>query len=130
MPKAPTKKPVTPNESDIAAARKRLESLKRSSEKIREEELEIREWFARNFSTKPEGSETIKVGGEKFTIKRNVVRSIGKDEAERLSQEHPDLSVEALRWKPEVVTSVYKENAGVLDDYITTREGPPSVEFK
>lgn len=130
MPKAPTKKVVVPSESDIAASRKRLEAIKRQQDKLKAEELELREWFANNFHDGDEGSKTVKIGNEKFTIKRTLNRTIGKDEAERLSQEHPDLSVEALRWKPEVVTSVYKEHASILDDYIVTKPGPPSVEFK
>ena len=130
MPKAPIKKVVIPSESDITAARKRIEAIKRQQEKLRDEELQLREWFANNFHDGDEGSKTIKVGGEKFTVKRTLNRTIGKDEAERLSQEHPDLSVEALRWKPEVVTSVYKDHAEILDDYITTKPGPPTVEFK
>lgn len=130
MPKAPIKKVAAPTEADIAASRKRLEAIKRQQDKLRDEELEIREWFASNFHHEEEGSKTLKVGGEKFTVKRTLNRTIGKDEAERLSQEYPDLAVEALRWKPEVVVSVYKENADVLDDYIVTKSGPPSVEFK
>jgi geranylgeranyl pyrophosphate synthase len=130
MPKAPTKKVAAPTESDIAASRKRLESIKRQQDKLRDEELELREWFASNFHQEEEGSKTVKIGGEKFTIKRTLNRTIGKDEAERLSQEYPDLAVEALRWKPEVVVSTYKENKEILDDYIVTRAGPPSVEFK
>lgn len=130
MPKAPVKKVVIPSESDITASRKRLEAIKRQQYKLKAEELELREWFANNFHDGDEGSKTVKIGNAKFTITRTLNRTIGKDEAERLSQEHPDLSVEALRWKPEVVTSVYKEHASILDDYIVTKPGPPSVEFK
>ena len=126
-----TKKPAPAIKlTELLAAKERLEELKQQQAVAREEELRIREYLARKLHDGIEGSKTITVEGVKCTITRNLTRTIGVDEAEKLSKEHSDLALECLRWKAEVRVGVYKKHTDILDDYIVTKEGPPSVEFK
>ena len=115
---------------ELVAARDRLFELKEEQTKAREEELRIREYLARKLHDGVEGSKTITVEGVKCTITRNLSRTIGVDEAEKLSKEHSDIALACLRWKAEVRVGEYKKHTDILDDYIVTKAGPPSVEFK
>lgn len=123
-------KTVELDEEDLINARKALAKNKAKQEKLREEELEIRTFLADALHDGDEGSKTIKIGNTKVTIKRTINRTITKDDAERLAQEHGEISVECLSWSPSVKVSGYKEHQAIMDEYITTRPGPPVVEFK
>jgi signal transduction histidine kinase len=126
-----TKKPAPAIKlKELLAAKERLEELKQQQAVAREEELRIREYLARKLHDGVEGSKTITVDGVKCTITRNLTRTIGVEEAEKLSKEHSDLALECLRWKAEVKVGAYKKHTDILDDYIVTKAGPPSVEFK
>jgi hypothetical protein len=117
-------------EQDLLNAKKKLAEIKKKSEALREQEIEIRTYLADVLHDGEEGSKTITVGDTKLTIQRTLNRSITRDDAERLSNEYPDIALECLSWRPEVKTSGYKEHVNVMDDYITTRPGPPTVSFK
>jgi hypothetical protein len=121
---------ATLTEQDLLAAKKKLAEIKKKSEALREQELEIRTYLADVLHDAEEGSKTVTVGEVKLTIQRTLNRSITRDDAERLTAEHPDVSLECLSWRPEVKVSGYKENVNVMDDYITTKPGPPTVTFK
>ena len=126
-----TKKPAPAIKlKELLAAKERLEELKQAQAVAREEELRIREYLARKLHDGVEGSKTITVEGVKCTITRNLTRTIGVDEAEKLSKEHSDLALACLRWKAEIRVGEYKKHTDILDDYIVTKAGPPSVEFK
>lgn len=126
-----TKKVAPPIKlTELLAAKERLEELKQAQAVACEEELRIREYLAKKLHDGVEGSKTITVDGVKVTITRNLNRTIDADEAEKLSKEHPSVALECLRWKPDVRVGAYKKNQGVMDEYITTKAGPPSVEFK
>ena len=126
-----TKKPAPAIKlAELLAAKERLEELKQAQAVAREEELRIREYLARKLHDGVEGSKTITVEGVKCTITRNLSRTIGVDEAEKLSKEHSDIALACLRWKAEVRVGEYKKHTDILDDYIVTKAGPPSVEFK
>lgn len=115
---------------ELVAARDRLFELKEEQTKAREEELRIREYLARKLHDGVEGSKTVTVDGIKVTVTRNLSRTIGVDEAEKLSKEHEKLALEVLRWKPEIRVGEYKKHTDILDEYIVTRSGPPTVEFR
>lgn len=117
-------------EKDLLAAKKALADNKKKQEALREQELEIRTYLADVLHDAEEGSKTITVGSVKLTIQRLLNRSITRDDAERLSHEHPDVALECLSWRPEVKVSGYKENVSIMDDYVTTKPGPPTVTFK
>lgn len=115
---------------DLKAARKKLADLKRKQETLREQELEIRTYLADVLFNEEEGSKTLTIDGVKVSIKRILNRSISREDAERLSKEHPTESLAILSWRPEVKTSGYREFQSIADEYIVTRPGPPTVEFK
>lgn len=117
-------------EKDLLDAKKKLASLKKKQDELRQQEIDIRTYLADVLHSGEEGSKTVTVGEVKLTITRPLTRSITRDEAERLTNEHPNIALEALSWRPEVKTSGYKEHQSVVDDYITTRPGPPTVLFK
>ena len=121
---------ATLTEEDLIAARKKLASNKKKQAALREEELAIREFIADTLFTEEEGFKTITVGSVKLTIKRTLNRSISRADAEKLTKEHPDLSLELLSWKPEVKVSGYREHQEIADEYIVTKPGPATVEFK
>jgi hypothetical protein len=126
-----TKKPTPAIKlNELLAAKARLEELKQQQTVAREEELRIREYLANKLHHGTEGSKTITVDGVKCTITRNLTRTIGVEEAEKLSKDHSDLALGVLRWKAEIRTGEYKKHTDILDDYIVTKAGPPSVEFK
>lgn len=124
------KLPKKIRKSDLEAARDRLFELRRVQNESREEEVVIREWIANTLHTDPEGAKTLNVEGIKLTVTRPLTRTITAEDAERFSQDYPDLSAEVLRWKPEVKVAAYKANAALVDPYITTKPGLPTVEFK
>jgi hypothetical protein len=115
---------------ELLAARDRLFELKEEQTKARDEELRIREYLARKLHDGVEGSKTVSIEGIKVTITRNLSRTIGVDEAEKLSKEHSDIALACLRWKAEVRVGEYKKHTEILDEYIVTKAGPSSVEFK
>jgi len=120
----------TINRGDLIEARDRLFELKEVQNKAREEELKIREYLADKLHTAEEGSKTIDIEGVKVTVTRTLNRSIGKVEAEEFCKLHGDISLECLRWKPEISVTGYKKHQAILDEYIVTKPGPPSVAFK
>lgn len=129
--KIATKKVAPPIKlEELVAAKERLEELKQAQAIYRDEELRIREYLARKLHDGVEGSKTITVEGIKVTITRNLTRTIGVEEAEKLSKEHSDIALACLRWKAEVKVAAYKEHAEIMDDYVVTKAGPPSVTFK
>jgi hypothetical protein len=117
-------------EQDLIAAKKKLADLKKKQETLREQELEIRTYLADVLHDGEEGSKTITIGDTKLTIQRVLNRTITREEAERLTNKHPDIAFASLSWRPEVKVSGYKENASVMDAFITTKPGPPTVTFK
>jgi hypothetical protein len=125
-----TTKKKTIKGKDLIAARERLYELKAIQNNARDEELKIREFLASNLHDGEEGSKTFKIDGEAVTITRTLSRTIGQAEAEEFVKLHGDLSLECLRWKPEVKVSGYKAHREILDEYIVTKAGPPSVAFK
>jgi hypothetical protein len=128
MKTTPKKKVI--KRDDLVIARDRLFELKELQNSAREEELKIREYLADNLHTEEEGSKTIDIDGVKVTITRTLNRSIGQAEAEEFCKLHGDLSLDCLRWKPEIKVSGYKKNQAILDEFIVTKPGPPSVAFK
>lgn len=115
---------------DLIIARDRLFELKEIQNTARDEELKIRTYLADNLHTEEEGSKTIDIDGVKVTITRTLTRSIGQAEAEEFARTHSDLALECLRYKPEVIVKGYKAHREILDEFIVTRPGPPSVAFK
>lgn len=113
----------------LTKARDRLQDIKEQSEILRAEELKIRNYLADQLHTEEEGSKTVTIEGIKVTVGRPVTRSITKEDAERLCQDHTELSKEALRWKPEIVVSVVKKHPE-LEDYYTSKPGLPTIDFK
>lgn len=128
MKTTPKKKVI--KRDDLVIARDRLFELKELQNSAREEELKIREYLADNLHTAEEGSKTFDIDGVKVTITRTLSRTIGQTEAEEFCKQHGDLSLECLRWKPEVKVSGYKVHREILDEFIVTKAGLPSVAFK
>ncbi len=116
--------------NDIIAARDRLFELKEIQNTARDEELKIRTFLADNLHIAEEGSKTIDIDGVKVTITRTLTRTIGQAEAEEFCKHYGDLSLECLRWKPEIKVSGYKKHREILDEYIVTKSGLPSINFK
>lgn len=114
----------------LLAARERLFELKTEQAKAREEELVIRQYLADLLHKEVEGSKTITLEGVKVTVTRTLNRTIDAAEVERFCADHPQVSVAVLRWKPELKISEYKKNVDIVDEYIVTRPGIPTVEFK
>jgi hypothetical protein len=127
-PNSEVKYPI--GKKQLVAARTRLQEISESLEKLREEQLKIRLFVADALHNGEEGSKTITIDGVKVGITRKLNRSISVEDAERLGQEQGDIALAAIRWKPEVVTSAYREHSEILDDYIVTKPGPPEVTFK
>lgn len=125
-----TTKLASLTEDELLAAKKALEKNKKKQDELREQELEIRQYLADCLHDGEEGSKTVTVGSTKVAITRTLNRTITRDDAERLCKEHPDISVEALTWRPEVKTSGYREHQAVMDSYVTTKPGPPTISFK
>ena len=115
--------------ADIEAARDRLFELKQVQNEAREEEISIREWLAQ-FHDGDEGTKTVVIEGVKMAIGKPITRSITAEDAERLCNDYPEISVEVLKWKPEVRVAAYKANAEIVDPYITTKPGLVTVEFR
>lgn len=132
--KAPIKLPKKPapalTHEQLVEARDRLFELKASIETAREEELQIREYLANKLHTGDEGAVTVTIDGVKVAITKVINRTISREEAERFTTEHPELSLECLRWKAEVRVGEYKKHREEMDEYIVTKPGPPTVEFK
>lgn len=130
--KTTTKKKVDTalTHDQLVEARDRLFELKEVQAEAREEELRIRVYLADRLFDAEEGSKTFTVEGVKVTVTRSLSRTIGRDEAERFTQEYPKLSLECLRWKAELRVGEYKKNNDIMDGFIVTKAGPPTIEFK
>ena len=117
----------------LLQAKDRLAEIHTEAKALREEELAIRTYLADALHPAEEGSKTIKIDDKlKLTITRSLNRSINRTDAEALSQELPTVAVEVLRWEPKVSVSAFKKLAEAhnLHRFITTKPGPPTVEFK
>lgn len=131
IPKNETKtkmKPIT--KKALLAARDRYLELTQITTAAYAEQLKIRNYLADTYHNEQEGSKTITEADIKFVVKRNLNRTITREEADRLRDEHPDIYAPALRMKPEVRDGEYRKHAEVLDGFITTKPGPPTLEFK
>lgn len=117
-------------EAELLAARDALLEIKSEQDKLREKELAIRAYLADLYHTGEEGSKTVEIHGHKLTITRSINRSITKEEVARFQAEHGDLALEVLTFRPEIKVGPYKEHADIVDDYITSKPGPPTVVFK
>ena len=128
LPKAKKEKaPIT--RDALVQARERLQEISEQSAALREEELQIRAWVADKLHPADEGSKTVTIHDIKVTIGRVLNRTIGRDEAHRLTEEHPEIALEVLTYRPEVKVSGYKAHTDIADEYIVTKPGPPSVKF-
>ena len=114
----------------LAEARDRLHELKDIQNSAREEELQIREYLAKNLHDGDEGSKTVTIDGIKLTVSRPVYYTISSEDAERMSKEHGEVALECLRWKPEVRVGGFKKRLDIASEFIVTKPGPPTVEFK
>jgi len=123
-------KTTTITEKTLRKAQDELSRIRAEQARLRGAELEIREFIADSLHDGEEGSKTLTVGSIKLTITRKLNRTIGRDEAERFMQEHGDVAVEVLSWRPEVKTSGYREHQEIADQFIVTKPGPPEVVFK
>jgi len=121
---------ATLTEQDLKDAHKKLSSLKKKQADLRDQELAIRTYIADCLFPEEDGSKTFKVGGVKLTVKRTLNYSISRADAEKLTEEHGDISLEVLSWSPSVKAGGFKEHVAVVADYITVKPGPPTVEFK
>ncbi len=121
---------ATLTEADLIAAKKELAILKKKQADLREKEIAIRTYLADVLHDAEEGSKTVTVGKVKLTIKRILNYSISRADAEKLTQENPDVALAVLSWSPTVKVGGYKDHASEVCDYITVRPGPASVEFK
>lgn len=126
-----TVKPKAPiSLADLTEAKEALEEIHRKQADLREKELATREYLADLLHDGEEGTKTVTIEGIKVSVTRTLNRTITREEAERLSQEHGEISALALRWKPEVRAGEYRKHAEIMDEYITTKPGPSTVEFK
>jgi hypothetical protein len=116
-------------EQDLLSAKERLADIKAEQDSLRIKELALRNHIADCFHTGVEGSKTVTVGETKLTVKRTLNYSITQSDAERLKQEHPEIATCALSWSPKVKVSGYKDHSDVMNEFITTKPGPPSVDF-
>lgn len=119
-------------EKDLVEARDRLQEIHAAQEKLREEELQIRNYVVERSwpEDKQEGAVTLTVGAIKMTLEKKFNRRISKEDAELLKQKHPKLYAEALNWTPNVRNGVYKDNVEVMDKFIVTTAAPSIVVFK
>lgn len=123
-----TKAPFT--EQELLDAEKKLKAIKAKQEKLRQEELAIREHIADELHDGEEGRKTITIGDLKVTVERVMNCSITKDDAERFSKENPKEALECLSWSPRVKVSPFREHIDIASEYITVKPGPPTVTFK
>lgn len=121
-------KPIT--KKALLAARVRYLELTQITTAAYAEQLKIRNYLADTYHDGEEGSKTITEGDIKFVVKRTLNRTITREEADRLRDEHPDIYALALRMKPEVRDGEYRKHAEVMDSFITTKPGPPTLEFR
>lgn len=112
----------------LKEARNDLQEIADQRRALEEKELKIRNFIADGLHDGDEGSKTVTVGDVKLTITRRINYNISKADAERLAKEHGDLSLEVLDWSPRVKASIKKHPE--LQEYYTTKPGPPSVAFK
>lgn len=127
----PTKKEVKKGitKEQLLEAREALFDCNRRIEEAKAEQLQIREYLADFVHDGDEGAKTVTIDGIKLTVTRNLRRTITREEAERFTQEHGELSLTCLRWNPEVRVGEYKKHAEILDEYIETKPAPPEVKF-
>jgi len=116
--------------AELHAARERYLELTQIEAEASDEKLKIRNYLADKYHDGDEGAKTVNVHGIKFAITRTLRRTITREEADRLRQEHPTEYAMVLRFTPEVRAGEYKKCAEVMDDYIVTKPSPPSIEFK
>lgn len=123
-------KPLT--EQEVAAARDRYLKICDAENKLNEEKLAVRNYLLDNLypKDKEEGAATITVGSIKLSITKNLRRTIDKAEFERFRSLHPKRVDEFFRLTPEVRVSAYKDEKDLLDEFIVTKESPPTISFK
>lgn len=125
-------KPKPMTEKEVSEARDRYLQLCDEENRITEEKLSIRRYLLERLypADKEEGAETITVGNIKLSITKNLRRTIDKAEFERFRELHPKRVDEFFRLTPEVKTAAYKDNRELMDDFVVTKESPPTLSFK
>lgn len=115
-------------EAVLKLAREDLQEIAAEIAKLEEKQLKIRNFIADGLHDGDKGSKTVTVGAIKVTITRPINFSITTAEAERLVQEHGELSTEVLGWSPRCKSAIEKHPE--LAEYYTTKPGPPKIEWK
>lgn len=126
----PLNKVEEKEKAQLLAARDRFLELTQLIAEAGEEQLKIRNYIADKYHDGDEGAKTVNVHGVKFAVKRSLRRTITREEAERLTQEHGELSAMVLRWTPEIRDVEYRKHMEIMDEYIVTKPSPPTLEFK
>lgn len=115
-------------EAVLKSAREDLQEIAAEIAKLEEKQLKIRNFIADGLHDGDKGSKTVTVGSIKLTVTRSINFSITTAEAERLVQEHGELSTEVLGWSPRCKAAIEKHPE--LAEYYTTKPGPPKIEWK
>jgi len=123
-----TKKVKTLTAAELIEARDALHEINQKMEELKVEQLEIRNYLADRLHDSDEGAKTMTIDGIKLTVTRVLNRTITRDEAARLQEEHPDLYAVCLNFRPEVRAGETKKHPE-MEAYITSKPGPPSVVF-
>lgn len=115
-------------EAVLKSAREDLQEISEQIAKLEERQLKIRNFIADGLHDGDKGSKTVTVGSVKVTVTRSINFSITTAEAERLVQDHGELSTKVLGWSPRCKTAIADHPE--LAEYYTTKPGPPKIEFK
>lgn len=115
-------------EGVLKSAREDLQEIAEQIAALETKQLKIRNFIADGLHDGDKGSKTIEVGSIKVCVTRSINLSITTADAERLVQEHGELSTEVLGWSPHCKSAIEKHPE--LSEYYTTKPGPPRIEFK
>ncbi len=115
-------------EAVLKSAREDLQEIASEIAALEAKQLKIRNFIADGLHNGDKGAKTVTVGSLKVTVTRSINLSITSADAERLVQEHGELSTEVLGWSPRCKSAIEKHPE--LAEYYTTKPGPPKIEFK
>lgn len=125
------KKPTVKKEHFLKA-KKELEEVTTAIAKATKRQKELRNIFADLFHDGEDGTKNVEAFGFEIKVVRNLNISCNKEAQEQFAEDNEELYQAIF---PEKVVRVMdptlaKKNLDEIEDYVTTKQGLPTVTFK
>ena len=123
-------KQYKPSKKKIESAKEELDYLAEQKKVITTRESELRHAIADSLHHGEDGTENVLLHGYEIKIGRKLSISCTKPELSRLAEENEELYDSVTKTETKLWDTKAKEHIDELDEYVTTKQGLPTVSIK